>query len=141
MAQPETFLKSRPEDTLTPYKLLVTVLIREYTRLRRELSQSDAALPKSLSSAKEKEREDCRNFISRHGLELEEFSMSAKEAFDTMRLLQHLVRSPERSLISLIGLIRLVLTRPHLLLFRRVVELFRREEQDEVSRWVSADLQ
>lgn len=134
MAPTENLLKNRPEEILTPYKLLVTVLIREYIRLRRELLPLESSLPKLHSAAKEKERDDCKNYLSRHDCELDEFAMSAKEAFDSVRLLQHLVRTPERSFISLIGLIRLVFTAPHLLLFRRVVELFRRDDQDEVSK-------
>jgi hypothetical protein len=127
-------LRSPSEELLSPYKLLVAVLIREYTRLRRELTTDPLKTLKAGSLAKEKERDDCKNYLVKHGIELEELVVSAKESFDTLRLLQHLARSPERNFTSLISLIRLVIIKPHFLLFRRVVELLRRDDPEEIAR-------
>ncbi|OQV21805.1 hypothetical protein BV898_04380 [Hypsibius exemplaris] len=139
MAHIDSILKGRPAEILSPYKLIVAVLIREYIRLRRELCP-DLFSPKMTSLAKEKERDECRNYVTRNSIDLDNFALSAKEAFDTLRLLQHLARSPERSFSCLIYIIRRVLNKAHFLLFQRVIELFKKDDQDEIARYVDCNL-
>ncbi|GAV03668.1 hypothetical protein RvY_14062 [Ramazzottius varieornatus] len=120
-------------EVLHPYNFLVAVLVTEYFRCRREL-QKDRDGPKS-GTAKDKEVHDCRAYLLRHGIDMLCWCMSSKETFDTLRTLQHLCRSPQRDFTSLMSLIRLAIVKPHFLLVKRVIEMLRREDHDDISRY------
>lgn len=120
-------------EVLHPYNFLVAVVVTEYFRCRRDL-QKERDGAKS-GTGKEEELDDCRAYLLRHGIDMLCWSMSSKETFDTLRMLQHLCRSPQRDFTSLMSLIRLAIVKPHFLLLKRVIEMLRREDHDDISRY------